>query len=999
MSTQHVQKQTVVHASGYKTLMCRAFTETGYCKYGDKCQFAHGPNELRQRKQHPNYKTELCRTFHSRGFCPYGPRCHFIHNEDDRNIHVSSSPAQKAEDVFSYNPYYMYRFKQALRKGKEKDRRIRINIVGNYGQGKTSLAKRLAGLTCEGVEATNGIEINLYKCKSVTGNRTIERIDDEEQYFISRMASVARSISTEEAPSVVSVASSSGNTETIQDKENSVGNYAEKVIVNSSTNISELKSFADEMESGENQAQAVLEFWDFGGQFIFYATHSLFHSRKAIYLLVFDLSSPLNTVVKDEDFLCKEDEKTMEHYARFWMESIHDFVGPEPPVILVGTHKDKLHGDDKTKQAAKDEYFENVRHLFDGTKLLDHIQEKDFAVANLDPSDAGVQTLLQVILEKGKEMTETSEIPARWIPLEKRLYQEKHKKVISFQGVREINESNDCRLADDEELKLFLLYHHERGSVIYFDEEPVSEHVVLDPKYLVDAFKRVITPDRFLTKNPSLRKERNSLITKGQLKPRLLDHVWSDGFSEDRNVLLEFLKKHHIISQVVEYDASSGVCCEKAWFIVPSLLKDHSPVNNTLLLEFLAGKSQTQVRFVMQFENPRIVLIVYHKLIAASLGKWPVVKLGKTKMLFRNLCVLQLGCNYAGIAELKNSSIELQVLNFCRKPINHEVPDSFRRFAESIVMYEFWKLKSEKDNKDKSYSRKYRCNHSKHGLEGSHRTRAIEQLESTDMILCPDNYSHQECDRSRATAEWYLESQDRFIFPEVILCEKSLSKLASAIGENWELLAPIFGLNRADIHHIKEDNPGTVMRIYSMLLKWKDNCEDKATLDVFADALKSCQGLYVDWDVVKSFTDTSRSQSKIPGLVLTDSKPDSSVEIVDGLEPLKIIRCLTDRFVESMPCTVDFECELNQVIPVQWYHNARLIEPSSKHVMSNEGTRHKLEIRDVCSKDEGKYVVTVAGQKSSANLTVDETEEETELRRLAEKEKIINGKADRRGKE
>jgi len=73
-------------SSRYKTELCRPFEESGYCKYGDKCQFAHGMQELRSLARHPKYKTELCRTFHTIGFCPYGPRCHFIHNEDERKL-------------------------------------------------------------------------------------------------------------------------------------------------------------------------------------------------------------------------------------------------------------------------------------------------------------------------------------------------------------------------------------------------------------------------------------------------------------------------------------------------------------------------------------------------------------------------------------------------------------------------------------------------------------------------------------------------------------------------------------------------------------------------------------------------------------------------------------------------------------------------------------------------------------------------------------------------
>ena len=70
----------------YKTELCRPFEENGACKYGDKCQFAHGRAELRPVARHPKYKTDLCKTYHTTGLCPYGPRCHFIHNDDERHL-------------------------------------------------------------------------------------------------------------------------------------------------------------------------------------------------------------------------------------------------------------------------------------------------------------------------------------------------------------------------------------------------------------------------------------------------------------------------------------------------------------------------------------------------------------------------------------------------------------------------------------------------------------------------------------------------------------------------------------------------------------------------------------------------------------------------------------------------------------------------------------------------------------------------------------------------
>lgn len=71
---------TPTTSSRYKTELCRTYSESGRCRYGAKCQFAHGLGELRQANRHPKYKTELCHKFYLQGRCPYGSRCHFIHN-------------------------------------------------------------------------------------------------------------------------------------------------------------------------------------------------------------------------------------------------------------------------------------------------------------------------------------------------------------------------------------------------------------------------------------------------------------------------------------------------------------------------------------------------------------------------------------------------------------------------------------------------------------------------------------------------------------------------------------------------------------------------------------------------------------------------------------------------------------------------------------------------------------------------------------------------------
>lgn len=101
-----------INSTRYKTELCRPFEENGSCKYGEKCQFAHGYHELRNLSRHPKYKTEPCRTFHTIGFCPYGPRCHFIHNVDERR--AAPNPPMRLTDKES-SPFLTHKARERPR--------------------------------------------------------------------------------------------------------------------------------------------------------------------------------------------------------------------------------------------------------------------------------------------------------------------------------------------------------------------------------------------------------------------------------------------------------------------------------------------------------------------------------------------------------------------------------------------------------------------------------------------------------------------------------------------------------------------------------------------------------------------------------------------------------------------------------------------------------------------------------------------------------------------
>jgi len=96
----------------YKTVLCKQFMDTGECKFGERCHFAHGDVELRPPVKHPKYKTEKCRMFHETGLCPYGKECSFKHDEEDTSVNevedtspVSNESKEAVSPMESENPW------------------------------------------------------------------------------------------------------------------------------------------------------------------------------------------------------------------------------------------------------------------------------------------------------------------------------------------------------------------------------------------------------------------------------------------------------------------------------------------------------------------------------------------------------------------------------------------------------------------------------------------------------------------------------------------------------------------------------------------------------------------------------------------------------------------------------------------------------------------------------------------------------------------------------
>ena len=162
-----------------------------------------------------------------------------------------------------------------------------------------------------------------------------------------------------------------------------------------------------------NGKEFALSVWDFAGQHLYYTSHSVFLSPRAVYVLVHNLSKDLSAKAehcarhRNRDLVLENPtQETNLDNLLSWLVSVHcirpttdeacsegDLLWLRPPVFIVGTHADNP--------------FENIGEMKKrieegilGKTYVQHVIRPLFAVDNTGSQrDYGVQPLQNKIME------------------------------------------------------------------------------------------------------------------------------------------------------------------------------------------------------------------------------------------------------------------------------------------------------------------------------------------------------------------------------------------------------------------------------------------------------------------------------------------------------------------------------------------------------------------------------------------------------------------------
>ncbi|XP_062595426.1 uncharacterized protein LOC134256772 [Saccostrea cucullata] len=565
----------------------------------------------------------------------------WVGSRDDNILSVfnynSSLSGPSSEDLEKRK--YIHNLKKYLKKEKTSIFHARGILVGCAEAGKTTLLRRLRGLSqddVEDTESTRGLEAHQHVF--TVRNNILEAAEDRPQLSLIKVTlsdlkqdrssnhDVTKSglITSDPCKAKTEVFKKEGETETCNVP-------IEKQEVKE-TGIQPSGSVASTTEKDtiflkvlhEKEKLPTVSMFDFAGQLAYYACHQIYFTPNAFFILVLDLTQRFEDVVSTE----KNNQEgsifsswTYKDYLKYWIASIKTFGSTKAPVFVIATHAEGKSEDEIQK------YFEEFWKLVpeeDEDWFSQSLDDREYAVALLELNSKSQEILESIKKSLVRVVTEIIntkiEVPSSWALLEQ-LLKEGVRKVISRGEIWDINATLpvEYQLKNESELSNFLKCFHRNGLLLYFDEKRLREHVILDIQWFANAFNKLLADKNHINKDCKRKnfKDWMSFNKTGKLKEKLVDSLWKDepSYLDHKAELMCYMEKLQMLVPL----HSMGTLPEAGmlWY-VPSMNKKPFKPDTC--------KENWEYSSILCFRFTSFAMFVFYRLIAYCMGclKWSV---------------------------------------------------------------------------------------------------------------------------------------------------------------------------------------------------------------------------------------------------------------------------------------------------------------------------------------------------------------------------------------
>ncbi|XP_062578737.1 uncharacterized protein LOC134240685 [Saccostrea cucullata] len=459
-------------------------------------------------------------------------------------------------------------------------------IIGCAGSGKSTLLERLKGIDLKEIlknsTSTRGIDVqsDVFDVTDTTvrvntsneKQRFKVKIDEssEQKTFSNQHAKLSGDLlrlDIKETVDQMDVASIANEQESVSDEEithksldsdseslkgNEAAAFVEKekeMVEDSRQEKSEISGILRVSKNVLDDPEKKITMVDFAGQCSYYASHQIFLSPRAFFILVLNMEKKFDEKVGKE--VCSQEGSVYEgwthkDYLTFWAKSIHQYSSEKAPVILVGTHAEQ-----KTKEE-KEKFFREIWTTLETTdeSLQKHIDRKRMFAVGFHENEC-IEKIKMSVVDVVQQLDHWGEkLPHSWAMFENYFKEKKlNLKIISKETLLAFNKAlpQELKLKTVEDINTMLQFFHDIREILYFDQESLRGIIILDVQWFADAFKNVITDKNHAAEDLfKLASEWNKFNETGDLSDTLLSAIWkmnNCGYLEHKEDIMRYMEK------------------------------------------------------------------------------------------------------------------------------------------------------------------------------------------------------------------------------------------------------------------------------------------------------------------------------------------------------------------------------------------------------------------------------------------------------------------------
>jgi len=413
----------------------------------------------------------------------------------------------------------------------------------------------------------------------------------------------------------------------------------------------------------------ILNLWDFGGQDIYHATHRLFMSSNALYLLFWDKKTEKQgfTSITEKG----KERKYKVHKLPYWL-SYAQSLGKGSKCIIIQT-KSGLHGDaDIPDQAVLRQRYKSI--IPKGG--FQHIESKE---DNWDEN--GYNYLMPIIQKEVAKLKRNSKTLTHYIAIREALRkaQSEGRKLMPLKEYIDLANTHHVTDTGVENtinpislLKTWLV----RTGVVYYREGLMDNQIILNQGWAIEAIYALFNRQQCY----------HDLVEKnGKIMGRDLIDIWSPKFeAQEQKLFIDFMLSCELCFEVTpepkKEERHKTVELSERIFIIPQLLSDNRPDNQ--IEDFLEDRESWYVRYEHDFWHYGIMqsFIVRAKDLADERAIWQIGILLKEA---KNRALVETKDKSVSVRVTRNSK---SLLDKIRNELNEINQDNQSTIQESVSL-------------------------------------------------------------------------------------------------------------------------------------------------------------------------------------------------------------------------------------------------------------------------------------------------------------------------